>query len=131
MSAAQLAQLQTDHAALQNTVQQLQAALAALQAAQPPVGAAAPVDRPKVAKPEEFDGRSKNLENFIHQCTLFLSLGTYNDQSKITLTLSYMKKGSALAWAEQKLAEYVAGQPTANPPIAPWMITWTDFLITL
>jgi hypothetical protein len=42
-----------------------------------------------------------------------------------------MKKGSALAWAEQKLDEYSTGNPTAQPAIAPWAITWADFLVEL
>jgi len=97
----------------------------------PPAAPAAVVPIPKVAKPEDFDGRSEHLENFIHQCSLFLSLNNYTDQSKITLTLSYMKKGSALAWAEQKLAEYSTGQPNANPVVPPWAITWPNFLTEL
>jgi hypothetical protein len=42
-----------------------------------------------------------------------------------------MKKGSALAWAEQKLAEYSTGLPNATPPVAPWAISFADFLIAL
>ena len=131
LTPAQAAQLLADVTALQQLTQQQTATIAQLQAAQPPAAPAAAPDRPKVNKPEEFDGRSESLENFIHQCTLFLSIGNYNNQSKITLTLSYMTKGSALAWAEQKLAEYMAGQPNAQPPVAPWTITWDDFLVDL
>jgi hypothetical protein len=75
-----------------------------------------------VAKPGEFNGRSDQLEQFIHQCTLFLALGTFSDQQKVTTVLSYMKKGSALTWAKQKLNEYA----TAN-----WVVTWANFLLEL
>ena len=67
-------------------------------------------------------GRSETLERFIHQCILFLDLDNYTDRTKITFVLSYMKSGSALTWAEMKLAEYA----TAN-----WVQTWAPFLIEL
>jgi Retrotransposon gag protein len=115
---------------LQALVQQLQAQLAALPPQ--PLVAPAPPPRPpsppEVNKPEEFDGRSERLDQFIHQCILALSLGNWNDQAKITFVLSYMKKGSALTWAEQKLNEYATGNPNAQPAIPPWSIAWADFL---
>jgi hypothetical protein len=52
---------------------------------------------PKIAKPDEFDGTSGQLEVFIHQCSTFLLLDNYTDQAKIMTVLSYMRKGSALA----------------------------------
>jgi hypothetical protein len=94
-------------------------------------GAAARQETPEVAKPDEFDGRSDQLEQFIHQCTLFLAVGPYTDRNKITTVLSYMKKGSALAWAEQKLDEYSTGNPTGQLAIAAWAITWANFLVEL
>ena len=109
-----------EFAALQNMVTLLQQQLNQLQPPPPPPAAPPPI--PKVAKPFEFSGKSEQLEDFIHQCTLFLDLDQYSDRSKITFVLSYMKSGSALTWATQKLAEY----STAN-----WVVVWADFLTQL
>ena len=121
-----------DFATLQALVVQLQNQLANLP---PPLPAAAPAQAPpsppEVNKPEEFDGRSERLDQFIHQCILSLALGNWNAQAKITFVLSYMKKGSALTWAEQKLNEYATGDPNVNPVVPPWAITWDDFLVEL
>src|SRR5262249_23942072 len=53
------------------------------------------------------------------QCHLFLELDNYTDKSKITFVLCYMKKGSALTWAEQQMAAYSA---------AGWTTTFAQFL---
>ena len=108
---------QADFTALQATVLALQQQLLAAQA---PAPAASPV--PKAATPDEYDGKSNQLEPFIHQCNLFLKLDNYTDRKKITFVLTYMKKGSALTWAEQKLTEYAA---------ANWTKTFTEFLTEL
>ena len=81
-----------------------------------------PVPIPKAAKPEDFNGKSDQLEPFIHQCNLFLELNNYSDCRKITFVLSYMKNGSALTWAEQKMTEYST---------AGWTITYAMFLVEL
>lgn len=118
MSAA----LQQEVTDLRALITQLQGQIANLQAPAPPPPPVPQAPTVKVAKPEDFDGRSEHLEQFIHQCTLFLSLEPYTDRAKVTLVLSYMKKGSALTWAEQKLDEYSR---------AAWVITWAGFLIHL
>ena len=112
-----------EFAALQAQMTALQQQLAQLQAPPPPPPAPAPPPPiPEAAKPQDFDGRSETLERFIHQCSLFLDLDNYTDRAKITFVLSYMKSGSALTWAEQKLAEYAATN---------WVQTWAPFLAEL
>ena len=108
---------QADFAALQATVLALQQQLLAAQA---PAPAAPPV--PKAATPDKYNGKSDQLEPFIHQCNLFLKLDNYTNRKKITFVLTYMKKGSALTWAEQKLMEYGA---------ANWTKTFAEFLTEL
>ena len=112
---------QADFVNLQNMVLQLQQQLLQVQQAPPPPPPPPP-PIPEAAKPQDFTGRSETLEQFIHQCNLFLNLDNYTDRAKITFVLSYMKSGSALTWAEQKLTEYA----TAN-----WVETWAQFLVEL
>lgn len=124
---AQVQQLQAD---LQAANQRI-AAIPAAPAGQQPAAAQAAPAVPKIAKPEDYDGRPDSLEAFIHQCNLYLSVGTYTVRNKITFVLSYMKAGSALAWAESKLAEYSHEDPTTNPAIVAWSIAYADFLVEL
>ena len=100
--------------------QQLLAAQAPPLICPPPPPLPTPI--PKAAKPEDFNGKSDQLEPFIHQCNLFLELDNYSDRRKITFVLSYMKTGSALTWAEQKMTEYST---------AGWTITYAAFLTEL
>src|SRR5262249_16896660 len=116
---------QANFAQLQALVLQLQQQLLATQAvALAPAPAPGPVlaPVPKAAKPEENNGKSDQLEPFIHQCNLFLELDNYTDKSKITFILSYMKKGSALTWVEQKMSQYST---------AGWTTTFATFLAEL
>ena len=58
----------------------------------------------EVAKPESFDGSESKLEGFLQQLRLLFwaEPDVYaNDNSRITSALSYMKQGSAQAWARR------------------------------
>jgi hypothetical protein len=57
----------------------------------------------KVSPPEEFDGKSENLLNFISQCELVFHGKTKQFESgkaRILYALSYMTKGTALPWQQ-------------------------------
>ena len=111
-------------AGLQATVMALQQQLIQQTQAIPPVAPPAPPtpNIPEAAKPTKFTRKLEQLEQFIHQCSLFLNSANDMDRAKITFVFSYMKSGSALTWAEMKLAEYSA---------ANWDQTWDPFLVEL
>jgi hypothetical protein len=81
------------------------------------------VDLPtiKVAKPDPFDGNSKKVLDFIHQCNLYLSSQPDNlpERRKVLFALSYMSSGAALSWGERRLRDLVAANFQG--------VTWATF----
>src|SRR5579864_771105 len=62
----------------------------------------------KVAKPEDYDGSSAKLKSFFVQCEINFSAQTERfktGKAKVLFALSYMNKGTALAWKEGVMAE--------------------------
>jgi Ty3 transposon capsid-like protein/zinc knuckle protein len=60
----------------------------------------------KVAKPDDFDGSQSKVDSFLRQLSISIRADPtryLNDDNKITLALSYMKGGSAGAWADRLL----------------------------
>ena len=63
----------------------------------------------EVAKPESFDGSESKLEGFLQQLRLLFwaEPDVYADEdSRITSALSYMKQGSAQAWARRFMEHF-------------------------
>ena len=57
----------------------------------------------RIRCPDEYDGKAENAQAWLDSVRLYLLINHalyYDDDRKITFTLSYMKKGSAAIWAE-------------------------------
>jgi hypothetical protein len=76
---------------------------------------------PSIATPTPFNGDRTKTNRFLHECGLYISgkakefeTGTppaANDELKIAFILSYMKDGTAAAWAEHYTARPAHGTP--------------------
>jgi hypothetical protein len=77
--------------------------------------------RPSIATPTPFNGDQTKTNQFPHECGLYISgkakefetgtPPTTNDELKIAFILSYMKDGTAAAWAECYTARPAHGTP--------------------
>ena len=76
---------------------------------QPPTPPAAPsatssrITEIRIGCPNEYDGKAETAQAWLDSVQLYLLINhalCYDDNRKITFTLSYMKKGSAAIWAE-------------------------------
>ena len=70
----------------------------------------------QINTPTEFDGNRDNLNSFLQDCQLYITLDkdVYNtDTKKIVFMLSYMTKATAKAWKEAYVHNVLA-TPTAN-----------------
>src|ERR1700678_4444706 len=57
----------------------------------------------RINPPTHFTGNGDDLDNFIQECTLYLTLNRAvykTDEKKIIFMLSYMMEGTAHAWKE-------------------------------
>ena len=57
----------------------------------------------RIDPPTHFTGNRDDLDNFLHDCTLYLTLNRAvyeTDEKKIIFMLSYMTEGTARAWKE-------------------------------
>ena len=57
----------------------------------------------RINPPTHFTGNRDDLDNFIQDCTLYLTLNRAvyeTDEKKIIFMLSYMTEGTARAWKE-------------------------------
>lgn len=112
-SALTLVDLQSQIAALQETIGTLQSQLTSSNSTPKPSSSSQPTTHYtkglKVAPPEYFDGTLSKSKSFLNQVYLFLAGkkdDIHHDQDRIILTLSYMKGGTAGPWAEQKVESY-------------------------
>ena len=76
---------------------------------QPPATPAAPsaastkITEIRIGCPDEYNGKAETAQAWLDSVRLYLLINHalyYDDDRKITFTLSYMKKGSAAIWAE-------------------------------
>ena len=84
---------------------------------QPPAAPAAPsaastkITEIRIGCPDEYDGKAETAQAWLDSVRLYLLIIHalyYDDDRKITFTLSYMKKGSAAIWAEVRRQQGVA-----------------------
>src|ERR1700678_1758893 len=71
---------------------------------------------PRMSPPTRFSGNRDDLDNFIQDCTLYLTLNraVYEpDEKKIIFMLSYMTEGTARAWKEAFVRDII-NSPTNN-----------------
>lgn len=96
---------------------------------------------PKVATPQQFDGKPENCESFLYACDLYFSARSkeFEDEAaKVQFALSYCFQGKARQWAERMMevqrhhADFTARMevdPSLKdsdiPPIA--FESWADF----
>lgn len=68
--------------------------------------------RAKPASPPEFDGGKKHYKAFMKSLLLhFANEPTaFNDQKKVVFALSYMTKGFAVEWAEEKQNKFIEAE---------------------
>ena len=76
---------------------------------QPPATPAAPsaastkITKIRIGCPDEYNGKAETTQAWLDSIQLYLLINHalyYDDDRKIAFTLSYMKKGSAVIWAE-------------------------------
>src|SRR6202522_3411563 len=70
----------------------------------------------RINPPAHFTGNQDDLDNFMEDCTLYLTLNRAvyeTDENKIVFMLSYMTEGTARAWKEAFVRE-VINSPTNN-----------------
>src|SRR5271155_3796010 len=70
----------------------------------------------RINPPTHFTGNRDDLDNFMQDCTLYLTLNRAvyeTDEKKIVFMLSYMTEGTARAWKEAFVRE-VINSPTNN-----------------
>lgn len=99
---------QQDHIAfLMEQIASLTAQVQALQSTAPAPSTPAPSSPTpgpilKVNPPDVFDGSISKTDSFLKQCQLFfIGRRIQNDVDKIVLALSFMKGGTAAAWADR------------------------------
>src|SRR5271168_1358237 len=71
----------------------------------------------KLNPPKPFDGKQENLQKFIQDGELYLTINkkTYdNDLKKIRFFLSFINEGDAASWKEQLLEDALATAQTNN-----------------
>src|ERR1700678_3013830 len=70
----------------------------------------------RINPPTHFTGNRDDLDNFIQDCTLYLTLNRAiyeTDKKKIIFMLSYMTEGTARAWKEA-FVQNIINSPTDN-----------------
>src|ERR1700678_1509882 len=65
----------------------------------------------RINPPTHFTGNRDDLDNFIQECTLYLTLNRAiyeTDEKKIIFMLSYMTEGTAGAWKEAFVQDVIS-----------------------
>src|SRR5258708_35663377 len=94
---------------------------------QPSTAPPPPPKPPKVSTPSPFSGVQDNLDCFKAECSLYLSMSQseFLDKcSNVLFVLSYMKGGSTVPWATQKISSILYPANTEE-------VTWAGFVLEL
>ena len=83
---------------------------------QPAAPPAAPTSSTRITEicigcPDEYDGKAETAQAWMDSVQLYLLINHalyYNDDRKIALALSYMKKGSTATWTEVRRQQGLA-----------------------
>jgi hypothetical protein len=129
--ARQMQQLMTSNVQVQQQLSHLMSASAASAAPVVPTPSTkstfhAEVTKLKVATPDPFNGDLAKSEEFLNSLSLyFMGKHGITDEEKITVTLSYMKGGTAGQWSKRKVKQYAK---TGRAPS--WETFLEDFMQT-
>ena len=105
-------QIQAHISALQQQISQLQSIIATGLPSSHPTPKSL-----KVSAPDVYDGALDKAETFLRQLTLYIHARPADfpsNDSKIIFALSYMKGGTAGAWADRILEQLEAGEPLGD-----------------